>query len=301
MSLIISILSSAILDYINGNNICASALVGLNIPPEEEERHVVTDFAELDDDIVSAIFQLVCNTVFNQPFEQNQLFLYLKWAILSGKQNYIRSLDIRDSFTRFVLTQKTSIAENLLHILAIIEIARNKEDIVGKSARELYDMHFEIYHTLTLIDHHMDFSKYIEPSVSNQPYLHVFLLRYFTMHSISEEDIESMKCLDARPGGIFDVCRGIRCQAFNTLKNMYDQSSCQSSRQSSRQSNSDLSYQSRYQSNRDLSYQSSKCSLLEAIPTREIVPVFIGTKISQREKKAAAALLKTSDKIAKDK
>jgi len=266
MSSIIQILSSAILDYMDGNHIKDSMLEGLNIPEEKEEddgeereerKDIPTDFSDLDSDIVFAIFKLVCYTVFEQANSlQNQFFLYLKWAIFYGKSDYMRSLDIRDAFTRFALTQRTSIAQDLLHILAIIEIARNKKNIVGKSARELYDMHFEIYHTLALDSGDVrDFSRY----VSSSPYLHIFLLRYFTMHSIPEVDMGSIKYFNTRPDRIFDIHR-VTCPAFKTLIKIYD---CKLGRQSSEL----------------------------VIPKREIVPVVV-SKLSQRERKKAAALAK---------
>lgn len=271
-----SILLSSILSYMDNQDIPPNIVMGLNLPKkgesdehdqsdEHENKCIPCSFFDLDDNIVFTIYVLVCHIAFNQPdLLKRQFFLHLKSAIHIGKMEFMKSLDAREHiFWSHRMFAMNSINENLLHILAMMEMVRNKETISGKSAKELYDMHTTIYHMLTLdIDDHLcDFNEYITPS-SKPPYLNIFLIRYFAMHSISKEDMMSMRFLDAEPTRIMfssKIRREFRIISpeLYTLMAINDKKT------------------------REYTERTPD------IPKREIVPVIV-EKMSQRQKKAAA-------------
>jgi hypothetical protein len=236
---------------------------------DEIEYDIASYFSELPDSIVKSIYWIICFVVYVQfePLEM-QFFSYLEAAINTGKRQYMRTLTLEELFIRNHFEDEKSIDNKVLTMLVIIEMMRKRESLVGKNADEIYNQYFFTFHEmLSSIDlvsgHLICFNNYVCPS-SRPPYLHILILRCFSMKLISEEDMLSIRQLSWH-----------RDQMLwpDKIRRIYGRSICPSL---------DTLIRIEEQKMRDTRKDS------DGPPVREIVPI-IKTKMSQKQAKAARA------------
>ena len=282
----ISTLIEIIKNYTNGEDITPEISSILDLPVVADREYESGDddtkyddlascFSELPSNIVKSIYWIICFVVYVQfePLDA-QFFFYLEAAINIGKRQYMSKLSLEDQLFIHghlqILDREESIDNKVLTMLVIIEMMRKKESLIGKNADEIYNQYFFTFHEmLTSIDlvsgHLICFNKYVCPS-SRPPYLHILLLRCFSMKLISEEDMLSIKHLNWYQDQILWP---------DKIRKRYGRSICPSL--------DTLIYieEQNLQKIRDR-------RKVDEPPKREIVPI-IKTKMSQRQAKAAAA------------
>lgn len=267
-----SALVKIINDYKNNQDISpeTSSILDLPVVANEEsddiEYELASCFSDLPDSIVKSIYWIICFVVYVQfdPLEM-QFFSYLEAAIRVGKRQYMRTLTLKELFIHNHFEGEKLIDNKVLTMLVIIEMMRKRESLVGKNADEIYNQYFFTFHEmLSSIDlvsgHSICFNNYVCPS----PYLHILILRCFSMKLISEEDMLSIRQLSWHrdqmlwPDKIRRIYGRSICPSLDTLIRIEEQKM-----PDTRKDN-------------------------DGPPVREIVPI-IKTKMSQKQAKAARA------------